>query len=418
MARAKILEEFARSLHLEVTKDTLSIIRTLVQKYELRDQHMYALNTPYLGLYDVFFFATDKDRLYDVFDITHDNIKDAIKPLTVNNDPINPSWQVSSEPFNLFCVWVMHKTINSKLSTQDTQELLALLMRYLHYSFFSSLSNRRFQHKPNEGVMRATIESLSGKPGIVQHGTWRKVIEHRSDFMTDPKSGFYRNLKHFGPDPDVLRVITDAQTSIRSMINTVTGRFYELLEEKRTIDTYGTIDSVDGEKVLKDTVGMVDQLTTRLGNDVLSGSDFIDGAHIKLLCGINKELKPSMFRQLLNRYIDLANHQSKRGTLDEISTIKKEQYYTGHRILVMKIVEVTYHYLVNNKVNMSNKFEIMKATQNAYRSSQLADEDLLMIKRSVGLLIDNFPGTTRANTKTILRASFITYVILLSFKYL
>lgn len=159
-------------------------------------------------------------------------------------------------------------------------------------------------------------------------------------------------------------------------------------------------------------------MVNNLSNDILSSAQFIDTEYINFLCNMNKELKPYMFRSLLDYFTNISVTQSKTGRLDRTTMIKGEELITGHRFLISEIVQVTYRHCINLGTNMRNKLEILRVAGNIYRNSQIQDEHVMRIKRSVEYFIDRFPNTRRENTRLALKINFIVYVILLSFKYI
>jgi hypothetical protein len=404
---------FTASFDLNINQSVANTIKLIRTKYELKDQHVQALNTAYLGIHRLHFYESDEHDVLDTFGVFMGQIEAALDNVT----SLVKEHKVASDPFALFLYWAVHKTNTGNLQVKTKTELMLDLLRLLHYRYFSSLVGHRFQFKPREDVMRATIESLSMKPDISKYGTWKNVIYARCEDILSSSSIHRNTLKTFAPDEKVYVMVSDVQTRIRGRINTISVAFYDTLEEANTIKSYGNVELINGEKVLKETGSTLDAISTRLSADLLSNA-FIDGTSIKLLCGINKELKPTMFRNLIIRYTDLAQFQARKGTLDLEGKNKEGVVYIGHRLLIQKIVEVTYRYVATNGTNMKNKFEILKATQNMYRASQITVPEVDIIKRSVGIFIDSFPGTNRTNTKSILRSAFISYVMLLSFKYL
>ena len=415
----------SKSFKITIEPRMTQLLFKKIHEFETYKEHIYALNSPYLGLYTMYFTDSDVEDIFDIFDIdlrtfskTIDEYSSLIYVESQKKVDLN-KMTVASNPFNILTIWLCHLILNSSLNSQTKEQSCMGLLKMLHYRFFTSLVNRRFQHKPNEDLMRATIESLSLKFDLVRYGTWKRVIEERcKDIMNPKESIHYETLQKFQFDQRVFYVITDTQSRIREKVNLVTSRFYEIRDEEQAIKVYGTVSTIDGEKIIKDTTNVLDNITTRLVVDIFSVSSFIDGTAIKILCGSNIELKPTMFRGVLNRFVDIANHQNKHKLLDEVKTIKGQEYIIGLRLLVTELINVTYRYCIQNGVNMKNRYDILRTAGNVYRNSQINNDDILLIKRSIGHFIESFPGTKRANTQTLLRNNLILYIVLLSFRYI
>lgn len=406
---------FLLKYKVEITHQILQQLEHWCIHYELYKDHPQVLNTPYLGMGNMFFTESHQNEVFDIFNIDRKAFSDDIEII----ETIDTSRYVSSDPFNIMIVWVAHLISNSKLTQQMKHQGMVTLFKILHYKFFTSLVNRRFPHKANEGIMRATIESLSNKFEIVSLGTWKRVIESRAEDIVSERSIHINSIREFKDDKKILYVITDAQTRLRDRIHLITARFHEIKDEGKAISTYTAVTTVGGDKILKDTSGALSAMVSNISHNILSSQQFIDNEAIKLLCGLNKtnELKPYMLKSLIIRFTDVAVLQNKKGQLDDESLIEGHKVITGHRALITSIIQTTYRTCINNGVNMKNKQEIFRTTGNIFRSSQIQDESVLLIKRSVENFVKLFPGTSRANTQSALRTNFILYVILLTFKY-
>lgn len=371
-------------------------------------------NTPYLGVEKTFFLDHYQDEIMHIFSIDR---KDFAKSITTI-ETVDLTRNVTSDPFNLFVIWISHLILNTQMQNNLKHVGLITLFKILHYRFFTSLIQQRFRHNADLNVMRATIESLSKKFDIVIYGTWKKTIEARAEDIINEKSIHINTLKSFKEDNSIFYVISDAQTRFRDKINLITQRYYELHKQHKEIGTYETVTEHNGEKVIKDTSGALASMISNITQDMLSVNSFIDNTAIKLLSGMNKELKAYMLKDLIIKFIDMSIYQSKKGQLDDEKMIKGELITIGHRKLLTDIIQVTYRNCINSGINMKNKYEILKTAGNIYRSSQIKDEAVLKVKRSVEYLVNNFPGTKRLNTQLALRINFILYIVLLTLNYL
>lgn len=418
-----IKSELTKSFPISVKKEHIQALLKKLHTYELYKEHIYSLNSATLGIYKINFLPSDEDDIFNIFNISKKefySLIESIPPRFNRRDMIiiNPEHKVSSNPFNIFTTYLLHKIMISGNSDSDKYNGCMAILKMLHYKFFTSLIYRRFPFRPDEGIMKAAIESLSMKFDLAKLGTWKKVIEQRSMDTISSKSIHIDTIKKFETDKKILYLITDTQSRIREKVNLVTSIFYDMKDKESKIGTYGMVENINGEKILRNFSGSLDSIISRLSGDVLSSSNFIDGTCIKLLTGLNKELKTTMFKNLLLRFVDLAIFQNKTNKQNDYSTYKNEKVIVGHKELITQLIQVAYKTCVNNKVNMKNRFEILKAVNNTFKSSQIVSEDVLLIKRSIACFVDNFPGTKRVNTIVTLRSNLISYIVLLSFRYI
>lgn len=415
---------FGEKYRVEITPKIFSTLKTWIVKYELYKDHPLVLNSPFIGVHDMFFIRElHQPQFFEIFDI---NPREFAKDITTIAT-VDTSMNVRSDPINLVTIWLAHLTYISKLPDSHKHEMICMLLKVMHYKFFTSMIFRRYPHKAKEDIMRLVVENLDKKFDIVIYGTWKKVIEarcasidalsHKLDRSTKIAESTYKAITEFKEDDDIFYVISDAQTRLRDKLNLITQRYYDLYDEKKTIGSYDTISTVNGEKIVRDTSGALTNMVTHLSNDILSTQQFIDNEYVNFICGLNKELKPYMFKSLLEFFTDIAIQQNRGRTLDNIKMINGEEVITGHRLLISEIIQVTYRNCINSGTNMKSKLDILKVTGNIYRSSQIQDESIQRIKRSVEYFIDRFPGTSRFNTKLALKINFIVYIILLTFKY-
>lgn len=409
-----LLSVFNEKHRITITPQMINKLLSWTIYFENLHQNSEALNTPYVGVQLMYFYDQYQDEIFRIFDTERKAFASSI----VTIETVDLSRNVASDPFNLFIVWISHILMNTQMNHNLKEMGLITLYKLMHYRFFTSLVKQRFRYKADLNIMRAVVEGLSRKFDIVNLGTWKRAMEERSKDIVSEKSIHIDTIRNFKIDDKVFYVISDTQTRLRDKLNLIAERYYDLHKQKKEIGTYETVSLVNGEKVIKDTSNSLANMISNLSQNILSTNSFIDNESIKLLCNMNSELKPHMLRDLISRFIDISVHQSKKRQLDDIKIIKGEEYLIGHRKLIEEIIQVTYRNCINSGINMKNKYEILKTTGNIYRSSQIKDDGVLRVKRSVEMIINNFPGTKRYTTQLALRINFILYVILLSFKYL
>jgi hypothetical protein len=86
--------------------------------------------------------------------------------------------------------------------------------------------------------------------------------------------------------------------------------------------------------------------------------------------------------------------------------------------LIQTFLQKTYRYCINSKdVDITSKKSILIKTLNIYTSSQILDEDILLIKRSFIYLITKMEISRRAATIAALTTCLILYLLVRSFDY-
>jgi hypothetical protein len=412
------LKEICRTqFPIKISRNNANEIITFTKQWELRDDNPLALNTSLLGVHFARFFNKDKIHMFDMFNVDMNEFSTEIHKC----ENIDKSRRVQSNPFNIYCTWLMYNFMNDKtLSSRNKLEALIAVGKMWNYSFFTSLVAHRWQHGAKEDTMRYTIDNLSGKYSIKkpETSTWKLVIEQRIAYTISKDSIHYKTLQHYSPDDKVLYIITDFQSRMRDNINNIAREYYLNDKQGAKLGHYGLVDEIDGDKIIKNMIDSFDTMIAHISGVVLNVNKFLDHELINIVVKLNDNLRADMFRDILTRFSNLAMGQYRKHKDDEIKKISKDkQLLIGYRILVSNIIQKTYRRCILRKVNMKSKLAILETTKNIYSNSRITDQDILDIKNSVDYFIEKNSNTKRDQTKTALKIGFILYIMLLSMKY-
>ena len=456
-----IKDVFTSRLPLTITPALATAIIRFVNAYETRGTHPEAFNSPYLGLYPCYFLTKDRDDFFSMFNTDDKEMIKLIAPYLKRDTvfgvsmrslidmakeflfsffknssifgisagearkiisditTIDANFKVASDPMNVLVTYLLYLICNSSIPQQLKTDAMFKLLMLLQYKFFTSLVNHRFKYKPDEAVMRAMFESLTNKFDIKQYGTWKRVMEARASQFILPDSLHYNTFLKYDDDKKILYVITDVQTRIRNQINIVTQEFMKTKERQDKIGSYSHIGSdVDGEKIIIDNNSSFDSMTSNVYNDSLSVPRFLDDQAIQLISGLFSGLNQSKIRSFLIAFSELAVKQSKSGQMFNIKEENGVVLLIGAQVLIQNIIQKSYRYCIQNKVNLNNLPAILKAIKDVYSSSRISDDGIIQVRESVNHLVEALQSSRREATMSSFRIAFILYIILLSFKYL
>ncbi len=403
--------------NIEITKHHYLAIQKYVREFELRPSHIETLNTALLGNSKMYFLPKDSEALFNIFNI---DIK-KFQSIVHTASSIDTTRRVTSDPFNLFIVWLCHQTRMSKLPNKNKTELQVLLIKMLHYKFFTSTVNHMLPHGADEGTMRYTIDHLSNKHYIKQHktSTWGSVIAYRARNVVDDKSIHYHHLQSFHPDEKILFVITDIHSRIRRQLISIIMKFHSDKEKGNSVISSAMVGEIGGDKVIREISSSLDTMAMKVCNSCLNLNEFIDHEMLNIAIVLTKNVKSDVLSSFLTQFSDLAVRQQKKGDAELTKGRGDNELLLGYRILVTNIIQKTYRECILDKeVDVSKKLGILNKTRDLYRSSRIQNRDILIIKNSVEALVNKYSKSSRSSTNASLRISFITYFILLSFKYL
>ena len=188
-------------------------------------------------------------------------------------------------------------------------------------------------------------------------------------------------------------------------------------------DTYGSYsataaDKETGEKVLVDSVSHFDLTCSNVYNDTLSVAKFLDPTAIRLIVSMFSNLNTTAFRNFLVNFSDKAVRDHKAKT--SMSTLEKDGkvYLTGAEILITELIQKSYRYCIQNRVDVNKPVQVLKTMKDAFSASRVLDEGIVQLRDSVALQVVTLQKSVRDAFVSSLRIGFMLYILLLSFKYL
>lgn len=402
---------------IEVTKQNYLSMKKYVKEFELRTNHIEALNTALLGINKIYFLPKDVSGLFNIFNIDARHFKEIVHSAS----SIDTSRYVTSDTFNILIIWMAHRTRLSSLSIKEKEDMQVLLFKILHYKFFTSIVNYNLPYGADEATMSYTINELSGKFYIKRDDTptWALVIEDRSKDIISPASIHDVTIKNFSPDEDILYVITDAQTRIRKQLVTIIYKFHENKRAGKKIISSTLVGEIDGERVLRSISSSLDGVAHKVSANVLNLNEFIDHELINIATVLTKNFKSDMLNSLLVNFSEMAVNQQKNGDHELTKGTGNNEIIYGYALLISYIIQKTYRMcMLDSSINVKSKIQILDKTRTIYRSSRINDRDILIVKNSIDALVNKYSDSKRTATNASLKLGFITYVMLLSMKYM
>lgn len=406
---------FKKDYMIKITPGMIQSFHTHVKRYESIPEHAAALGSPLLGINKMYFLPKDKEFLFNLVDV---DAKDFRKSALQSRE-VNPSFNIISDPYNLLTIWLVHLvTINTSLSVRLKNEFAQDLLKMMYYKFFTSIVNYNLPHGAKEGVMQLTIDNLSNKYAIKNYGSWKALIENRVlNMLTRPKT-HADTFKSFYPDKKVVYILSDAQTGLRKQLISVIQEYYKTNEKGDAITASDVYDRIGDDKSLK----VIESSISVMASNVIAASsnlsEFLDYEYIDMVSKLTNNVSKELLTRLLTKFSGMAEQQDKKHERDKISGSSSAPIYEGYAVLINHIVYKTYRYCLKDpEVNVRSKVAILKKTINLYRSSRIADSDILNIKHSVGILVEKYSDSKRESTNSSLRLAFILYIIMLTFRF-
>ena len=429
MVNNYIKEAFEKAFPIEIST-------RFVMEYEMHDTNMQAFSSPFLGLWKCYFKDSDRSGFFDLFSLETDtlnrlietrsgevsvfgiDVKDILKDSrrdsvtyskeaafsgistatikkTISTIPsINTEFKVISDPFNLFCVYVVYR----------------IGLKLLQYKFFTSIVSFRYRFRPQEAAMHATYEQLTERFDVKKYGSWKAVIEKRVQEMLDDTSIHKQALTTFTDDKAVLYFISDFETRIRNQINVFTAEFMRVKDSRDLIGSYSSIATDgEGEKVLLAQEDKLESAILQLYNTALVTARFLDD------------------HRVLISFSEYAVRKYKEGKKDETKPQGEFTLLLGPAVFIRQAVQQSFRYCTNSGININNPLQVLKTVKGVFSSSRktvkgvfsssrISDSSILSVKMTVDVLVNEIQESRRETTVSALRIALVMYLVLLAFK--
>lgn len=413
----EILESFGR-LSINITDQVAHRMQSMVMEFELRGANPLTLNSQVFGVYPIVFTPHDRQALFDLVGVTEPQIKRIIQSWDLFK---GKNWEVAPDPFNQLSTWLIHLGLNQIKDKKKQHDFCLAVAKYMHYKFFTSMVHHRLQHGADEAVMLATINSLSRKFDLIDHGSWRVAITERcEDFISSGHDGNRKKSIHYDAlvrgytDEDIVQAIADVETRLRKRLNLICTVYYEFHKNDIRINSAAaTTTSIDGEKILVERVSTFDSMITTITTELMNVNSFIDLPSLNAVSSQFTSASQTLLKTALTQLSELATRQQGLGLQHQPKNkvIDGETVIVGAREMVSDIIQVSFRFCENNNVSFKKQYRVWQALRNVYSSSRSDDADIRRVKASVEHFLDETFSIQRPATKSALRLSIIMYVV-------
>lgn len=364
-------------------------------------EHMEFFGGNLLGVHVVRFTEKDSNKFFnDILDVDNFDLKDQIDELP----GINPTWKVSSDPFNLSCVYLIHKFLTSKVLPKDVINRAVIdTGLILNYKYITSLLAGYFKYPADPKIAQAVYAGLSNRYLIKKLGNWQEVLTYRAKELVEPESIWLNTLRTFTPDKDVVDMVNDTQGRIRDMVKNITAEFMtaHAAGEKIYNSSNMGLDG-DGEEVVKDKVHGPEMYQNYLLSVMADENSFIREELVTVVCRVMTGMQIRNFRNTLF-WLSRNAHDTFHEMVEKFV----------RNVLIYSIDYLSKHgYLLRDSKDLAG---IVSKLKNLYLSSRSSDPELAEI-RDVGLvMVKEACGKTSDQAAAAIRTGIILYICIRAF---
>lgn len=402
-----IKENFSE-LSITISRQQILDVSKFAINFALRKTHPLTFGGPYLAVDPIVFTQADYETLFDIFGIRKSDVERKIR----QTPSINPSFAVTSDPFNLLATWIAHLAPIYIKDKKVCYEFQTNVLKLMTYRIFCSTVNHSWYHGANREVMEATVGSLTLKSDVIRLGSWGAVINAHVEKMLEPKDRFYKTIVDASPDDMFLRVISENQTAIRSKIVTFANAYYEAHKKGESIKSVSAIaENSEGEKIIAQSASVIESATAAMVSEILNPNMFIRDVAVNDVAKSFSTISPRMLKTALLKINETAVLQASSRKFDFVKIDKNKTLYIGVRALIKEIIHSTIRICRTKRVNMGNKAQVFKTMKDTYSNSRLVDENISNIKESIDHLVTPLNITSNAASNSSLRLAVIYYII-------
>lgn len=237
--------------HVKVDAALAKRLHSFANKFVNKNEdHINFFGSNLSGVYSIYFTTMDKNELMiDVFgDVDDSAIRKEVRQLP----DVGATWVVATEPVTIVCMYMVHRFLHSDLPEKVKYQAMIDAAMIVHFKFITSLMNHYFTYNVNTATALATYSALSRKYTIKQEGTWYKTIERRVNDLLFVQDTWKEEIKTFTPDVDIVKMVSDMQYRMRSMVKNIAEVTYRLHDKGIGVDSTGDMVPTDDGLKVKD----------------------------------------------------------------------------------------------------------------------------------------------------------------------
>lgn len=364
------------------------------------EDHVNFLGGVLMGTPPLRFHQSDRNTWFD--DIL--SVDDVVLKNELHALPsINPTFKVSSDPFNLSVTYILHVIHRSqKLSARQKEEGMVSALKVMHYRFLSSLMSHYFRYEPDREVVEATYAALSYKFALKREGSWAALIDARCRDIISKDSIHYRTIDRYDNDEEITYLLSDTQGRIREIVKKMYKVFVEVHQSATRVKSRGSLVEFEGETHVRDLVRNQSRLK-RYAHDVMVDRHTFVRAELTKIVADAMHTMPE--RHLNSALIYMVDNYGRR----------------GDRKVAELIDEVVLHaldYLDDNRREFGQRLDLgqlLTKLRSLYMSSRSTDSSLLKMRDLALSIVKRSVKSNNSSLLASVRTGVMLYVVLRTF---
>ena len=220
--------------------------------------------------------------------------------------------RVAGDNFNISCCWLAHRFYKSDLPPRTKEKGMKLAMDILQYKLLSSIHSHYFKYPVDQNVAEATYAELSRKFDIKRYGSWRAVLDSRSENIIATGEIHEQTIRQFDDDIAIVKMIQDIQFRLRDKIKNIWEVMAGVIEKDMKFGTVSSTIELDGALVTRDIERLSTEYTQFIKDAAAERDRFIKPDLVKVIESVMSTMPEKPFEQLLIVFTEKVSKSDKR----------------------------------------------------------------------------------------------------------
>lgn len=220
--------------------------------------------------------------------------------------------RVAGDNFNISCCWLAHRFYKSDLPPRVKEKGMKLSMDILQYKLLSSIHSHYFKYAVDQNVAEATYAELSRKFDIKRYGSWRGVLDSRSENIIATGEIHEQTIRQFDDDIAIVRMIQDIQFRLRDKIKNIWEVMANVIENDMKFGSVSSTIELDGALVTRDIERLSTDYVQFIKEVAAERNRFIKSDLVETIETIMSTMPEKPFEQLLVIFTDKVSKSDKK----------------------------------------------------------------------------------------------------------
>lgn len=362
------------------------------------EEHVMFFGSNLTGVYPLRFKTSDKNEWFiDIKDID----EFAVNRRVVKESGLKASWIRATDAFNLDCLYTAHRFLNSSLPEKEKTKAINDTFMALNIKLMGSLMAWYFRYDVDERTAQEVYARLSRKFYIKKYGSWRKVLEVRSEDVCSPTSKWLPIIKDFTNAEQIAQCISDIQGRLRSMLKYIWEVFAQVHAEASKFNRSSmTIDN-GGEKIIQDLKKDAEIYKRYILKQALTQQTFFKEELLLIVTAEMRTMPDRLLKEVIDHVVEVANTTDKH----IVQFMEGIVEYTSDVILADRTAKQN----INDLSWLLNKVKLLVTAAKAH------DPNVLMAREYSEKLVKASASTKNPTIIASLKTGLILYIVARTF---